>query len=257
MTYSIIIPARYSSTRLPGKPLLIINGKPLIQHVYECAIKSNAKDVIIATDDERIEKVAISFGARVCMTRSDHPSGTDRLSEVVSQLKFGDDDIIVNLQGDEPMMPGELLDQVANLLGSSTTASIATLCEPITLTEDIFDPDVVKVIVDHTGHALYFSRAPVPWVRGVYGLDGRGKHKPAENCFRHVGLYAYRTIFLKKYPYLETCQIELQEVLEQLRAMYHGYKIRVEIAELSAGIGVDTLADLQKVIRLKEALPKP
>ncbi len=251
MSYSIIIPSRYSSTRLPGKPLLDINGKPLIQHVYECATRSAAKEVIIATDDERIQEVANGFGAHVCMTRGDHPSGTDRLSEVVSQLKLGDDEIIVNLQGDEPMMPRLLLDHVANSLEKSPTAAISTMCEPISLKEDIFDPNVVKVIVDHSGHALYFSRAPIPWVRGDYDHnDQKNSHETVENCFRHVGLYAYRTGFLKSYPQLETCQIELQEALEQLRAMYHGYRIKVEIAQESAGIGVDTPADLEKARRL-------
>ena len=251
MSYSIIIPSRYSSTRLPGKPLLDINGKPLIQHVYECAIRTAAKEVIIATDDERIQEVAISFGARVCMTRSDHPSGTDRLSEVVSQLKLGDDEIIVNLQGDEPMMPRLLLDHVANSLKNSSTAAISTMCEPITLKEDIFDPNIVKVIVDHSGHALYFSRAPIPWARGDYEHNSqKNSHETVENCFRHVGLYAYRTGFLKSYPQLETCQIEQQEALEQLRAMYHGYRIKVEIAQESAGIGVDTPADLEKARQL-------
>ena len=251
MSYSIIIPSRYSSTRLPGKPLLDINGKPLIQHVYECAIRSDAKEVIIATDNERIQDFANGFGARVCMTKSDHPSGTDRLSEVVSQLKLADDEIIVNLQGDEPMMPANLLDQVANSLEKSSIAAISTMCEPITLTEDAFDPDIVKVIIDHSGHALYFSRAPIPWVRGDYEHSNqKNSDETVENCFRHIGLYAYRTGFLKDYPQLEACQIEQQEALEQLRAMYHGYRIKVEIAEESAGIGVDTPADLEKARQL-------
>ena len=248
MSYYIIIPSRYHSTRLPGKPLLDINGKPLIQHVYECAIKSSAREVIVATDDERIEKVAQGFGGRVCMTRHDHRSGTDRLSEVVDQLGLSDDEIIVNLQGDEPMMPGILLEQVAKSLQNSPVASISTLCEPITLSKDVFDPDIVKVIVDHSGHALYFSRAPIPWLRGEYEHAAQEKIKDElpGNCFRHIGLYAYRTDFLKTYPQLETCQIEQQESLEQLRALYHGYRIRVDIAQESAGIGVDTPDDLEK-----------
>ena len=250
MPYSIIIPSRYSATRLPGKPLLDINGKPLIQHVYERAIESAAREVIIATDDERIEKVATSFGARVCMTRSDHPSGTDRLSEVVSQLELSDDEIIVNLQGDEPVMPSVLLEQVANSLKNSPAASISTLCEPITLSEEVFDADIVKAIIDHSDYALYFSRAPVPWIRGNYDHKDHNKHVSVENCFRHIGLYAYRTGFLKGYPQLETCQIEQQEALEQLRAMYHGYRIKVEIAQAPAGIGVDTPADLEKARQL-------
>ena len=245
MSYSIIIPSRYNSTRLPGKALLDINGMPLIQRVYESAIKSAAKDVIIATDDERIEKVARGFGARVCMTRSDHPSGTDRLSEVVTQLKIGDDEIIVNLQGDEPMMPASLLDQVAMSLEKSSIASISTMCEQIISMDEVFNSDVVKVVVDHSGHALYFSRAAIPWVRGNYDQINRDSPEPVENCFRHIGLYAYRTGFLKKYPSLKACQIEQQESLEQLRALYHGYKICVEVATESAGVGVDTPEDLK------------
>jgi len=204
--------------------------------------------VIIATDDERIKKAANSFGARVCMTRDDHPSGTDRLSEVVGQLALDDDEIIINLQGDEPMMPSVLLEQVTISLQNSSEASISTLCETISLSEDIFDPDIVKVVLDHSGYALYFSRAPIPWVRGQYDHARQQKiqSESIENCFRHIGLYAYRAEFLKNYPELNACQLEKQESLEQLRAMYHGYRIIVDIAQESAGIGVDTPADLEK-----------
>lgn len=250
VSYSIIIPSRYNSTRLPGKPLLDINGKSLLQHVYECAAKSTASEVIVATDDERIKDVANGFGARVCMTRTDHLSGTDRLAEVVDQLDIGDDEIIVNLQGDEPLMPANLLDQVAKSLESSSSAAISTLCEPIESLKNVFDPNIVKVVVDHSGHALYFSRAAVPWVRGSYDHNSRNEGEAIENCFRHVGIYAYRAIFLKKYPHLSICQIEQQEALEQLRAMYHGYRIKVDIAKGSAGIGVDTVADLEKARQL-------
>ena len=249
MPYSIIIPSRYCSTRLPGKPLLDIKGKPLIQHVYECAIKSSAREVIIATDDERIHEAANNFGARVCMTRAEHHSGTDRLAEVVDQLEMDDEDIIVNLQGDEPMMPASLLDQVANALKNSS-AAISTLCEPITQSQDVFDTNIVKVVIDHSGHALYFSRAPVPWVRETYDLANINKQNVVENTFRHIGLYAYRAGFLKKYPQLQVCQIEQQEALEQLRALYHGYQIKVEIAQENAGIGIDTPVDLEKARQL-------
>lgn len=250
MSYTIIIPSRYSSTRLPGKPLIDINGKPLIQHVYERAIKSSAREVIVATDDARIEKAAVGFGAKVCMTRKDHPSGTDRLSEVVEQLQLKDDEIVVNLQGDEPMMPASLLDQVADTLKDSPDAAMSTLCEEIASADDVFDPNVVKVVVDHSQHALYFSRAPIPWVRDSYGPTGDKDIQIIDNCFRHIGLYAYRTKFLKKYPQLEACQIEQQEALEQLRVMYHGYRIKVEIAKEFAGIGVDTQSDLEKAKQL-------
>lgn len=250
MSYTIIIPSRYSSTRLPGKPLIDIHGKPLIQHVYECAINSAAKDVVIATDDERIEQVATSFGAKVCMTRDDHPSGTDRLAEVVESLQLPDDDIVVNLQGDEPMMPASLLDQVASALLTSSQAAMSTLCEPITKTSEVFDPNIVKVIFDQSHHALYFSRAAIPWGRDSYDANDQSSSAPIENCFRHIGLYAYRPNFLKEYPQLSVCQLEQQEALEQLRVMYHGYRIKVEIATEFAGIGVDTEHDLAKAREL-------
>ncbi len=247
MSYVIIIPARYNSTRLPGKPLLDINGKSLIQHVYEKAIKSNAREVIIATDDSRIEQAASSFGAQTCMTQDDHPSGTDRLAEVVTTLGLKDDEIIVNLQGDEPMMPASLLEQVASSLQNASNASISTLCEKIESVEDVFDPNIVKVVFDQAGYALYFSRASIPWERGNFDHKSTGIIDfDVENCFRHIGLYAYRAVFLKKYPQLKVCQIEQLEALEQLRAMYYGYRIRVEIAKEDAGIGIDTQEDLEK-----------
>lgn len=250
MSYTIIIPSRYSSTRLPGKPLIDIHGKPLIQHVYECATKSAATDVVIATDDERIEAAAIAFGAKVCMTRDDHPSGTDRLAEVVEHLQLSDDEIVVNLQGDEPMMPACLLDQVANALQTSSQAAMSTLCEPLNEVSEVFDPNVVKVVLDQSQHALYFSRAAIPWGRDSYNENELSSSEPIENCFRHVGLYAYRPSFLKQYPKLSVCQLEQQEALEQLRVMYHGYRIKVEIAKEFAGIGVDTEQDLIRARQL-------
>ncbi len=232
--------------------MLDIHGKPLIQHVYECACKSTAKDVIIATDDQRIEEAVKRFDAKCCMTGREHPSGTDRLSEVVELFGIGDTEIIVNLQGDEPMMPAGLLDQVAMSLENTPDAAMSTLCEVIQTPDEVFDPDIVKVIFDQSGSALYFSRAPIPWARGAYDEQNRSRIS-VNNSFRHIGLYAYRAGFLRRYPQLPACQLEQQEALEQLRALYHGFRIQVEIAAEPAGVGVDTPADLDKVREMLKA----
>lgn len=246
MSYTVIIPARYDSSRLPGKPLLEICGKPMIQHVYERALSGNARQVIIATDDIRIQAAAIDFGATVCMTRKDHPSGTDRLAEVVRTLELNEDEIVVNLQGDEPLMPAELLDQVADALKDSSLATISTLCEPIRTSEQAFDPDIVKVVTDNSGYALYFSRAPIPWWRDKYSRSTTQVFD-INSCYRHIGLYAYQVDFLKKFPHLQVCELEQIECLEQLRAMFYGHRIKVDIASVDAGFGIDTPADLDKI----------
>ena len=250
MSFKIIIPARYASSRLPGKPLLDIAGKPMIQHVYERAIESEATEVIIATDDDRIEQSAKSFGARVCMTKRDHPSGTDRLAEVASIFQFNDDHIIVNLQGDEPCLPSELINQVAADLAQNCNADIATLYSQITQLEHVFDPNVVKVILDIDGYALYFSRAPIPWIRDHFSK----KSIPDMTLphYRHIGLYAYRTSFLTHYAELSSSLIEQAESLEQLRALFHGKKIHLSEAKINSGHGVDTMADLLLVRSLLE-----
>ena len=250
MSFKIIIPARYASSRLPGKPLLDIAGKPMIQHVYERAIESEATEVIIATDDDRIEQSAKSFGARVCMTNRDHPSGTDRLAEVASIFQFNDDHIIVNLQGDEPCLPSELINQVAADLAQNCNADIATLYSRITQLEQVFDPNIVKVILDIDGYALYFSRAPIPWIRDHFSK----KSIPDMTLphYRHIGLYAYRTSFLTHYAELSSSLIEQAESLEQLRALFHGKKIHLSEAKINSGHGVDTMADLLLVRSLLE-----
>lgn len=235
MPYSIIIPARYASTRLPGKPLLDINGRCLLQHVHAAAMASSAESVIIATDDERIRAAAENFGAQVCMTRSDHTSGSERLAEVVDQLQYADDRIIVNLQGDEFGMPAALLDQVADLLQAHDQAAIATLCEPIQRVEEYSDPNNVKVVFDHRGRALYFSRSPIPW---------RFADAKAAPVFRHIGLYAYRSSFLRRYICLPAGVLEQSERLEQLRALEHGAVIQVAVAFEKPGLGIDTETDL-------------
>lgn len=248
--FKIVIPARYASSRLPGKPLLDIAGKPMIQHVYERAKESQASDIIIATDDERIEKVAHEFGAEVCMTRTDHPSGTDRLAEVASIKGFADSDIIINVQGDEPCLPAELINQVADDLQQHQNADIATLYSQITQEKHVFDPNVVKVIIDSQGYALYFSRAPIPWMRDHF--DQQSTLPPELPHYRHIGLYGYRASFLKHYTELSPCILEQEESLEQLRAIYHGKKIHMSQARISAGHGVDTADDLQEVRALLE-----
>ena len=250
MSFKIIIPARYASSRLPGKPLLDIAGKPMIQHVYERAIESEATEVIIATDDDRIKQSAKSFGAKVCMTKRDHPSGTDRLAEVASIFQFNDDHIIVNLQGDEPCLPSELINQVAADLAQNCNADIATLYSQITQLEHVFDPNVVKVILDIDGYALYFSRAPIPWIRDHFSK----KSIPDMTLphYRHIGLYAYRTSFLTHYAELSSSLIEQAESLEQLRALFHGKKIHLSEAKINSGHGVDTMADLLLVRSLLE-----
>lgn len=245
--YRVIIPARYASTRLPGKPLQDIAGKPMIQRVYEQACRSQATEVIIATDDVRIEAAAKEFGARVVMTREDHESGTDRLQEVVSKLGLADDDIVVNVQGDEPLIPPVVIDQVARNLANSS-AGISTLSEPVHSIETVFDPNAVKVVADASGYALYFSRAPIPYSRDTYEAATRSGALPAHmSVQRHIGIYGYRVSLLHSFVGWGSCALEKTECLEQLRAMWHGVKIHVEQAEETPPAGVDTPADLERV----------
>ena len=236
--FHVVIPARYGSTRLPGKPLLDIGGKTLLQHVFESAAQSDAAGVTIATDDERIEDLARSFGGEVIMTSSAHVSGTDRITEVVKRKKLGADTIVVNVQGDEFNLPSALINQVAVNLQNNTAASIATLCEEIDVETSSVDPSVVKVVRDKRNFALYFSRSLLPW-RASEAEPG-----DTSKCYRHLGLYAYRTDFLKKFTDLPQCELELVEKLEQLRALYNGYQIHIDEACASGGVGIDTEEDL-------------
>lgn len=233
--YHIIIPARYASTRLPGKSLLEIKGKPLIQHVFETASNTQAKNIVVATDNDEIKSTAEIFGANVVMTSEKHESGTDRIAEVVSHLKLADDEIIVNLQGDEYGLPVSLIEQVATNLYNNQQHQMATLCEPITTMEDYTNPNIVKVVFDKNNTALYFSRSPIP-------LDRKGG-LPNE-AYRHIGLYAYRAGYLQTFTALPPCQLEQTEALEQLRVLHDGGKIHVEVAVDEAGIGIDTAEDL-------------
>jgi len=239
MDFSVIIPARYASSRLPAKLLKDINGKTLIEHTYSNAVKSDASRVIIATDDVRIKTIAEDFGAEVCMTNDSHTSGTSRLSEVVSVLNFQDDDVVVNLQGDEPMMSPSAINQVASNL-SSSGMSVATLCEKIDTEEAYFDENCVKVVYNSRGKAMYFSRSPIPAFRDSAKIN-------LDLCFRHIGLYAYRVNFLKDYTNMAISSLEMAEKLEQLTFLTHGFDIHVETSCASTGYGVDTESDLIKV----------
>lgn len=246
MGFIVIIPARYGSTRLPAKPLSDIAGKPLIQHVYERAREAGADEVVIATDDGRIRDAVQAFGAPVCMTDPRHSSGTDRIAEVARERGFADDAIVVNLQGDEPLMPPALLRQVATNLAQHPSAAIATLCESITDSAQLFEPSIVKVVMDRDGYALYFSRATVPWDRDHFASGARSL-PPRTHYYRHIGMYAYRAGFLRKYSALAPCSLEQSESLEQLRALWYGYRIHVAEAVERGEAGVDTPADLERV----------
>lgn len=245
MSFKIVIPARYASSRLPGKPLLDIAGKPMIQHVYERATESDAAEVIIATDNHQIADVAGDFGADVCMTADSHRSGTDRLAEVAKQRGFADNDILLNVQGDEPTLPALLINQVAADLAEFPQADMASLFSRIEQEKQVFDPNVVKVVMDAEGFALYFSRAPIPWMREHFNKDA--PLPPELPHYRHIGLYGYRAGFLKHYSDLTPCLLETDESLEQLRALFHGKKIHMSEALVSAGHGVDTRDDLEAV----------
>ena len=238
----IIIPARYASTRLPGKPLADVAGRPLIQRVYDCAVASGAGNILIATDDERVRQAAGQFGARTVMTSSGHLSGTDRLAEAIEKLDIDSDEIVVNLQGDEPLMPPELIREVADTLASRHEAQVATACHAIHDRETLINPSVVKVVCDARGYALYFSRAAIPWPREIMAGQGGGV-----NAFRHIGLYAYRAGFVRRFASWPACPPEQAEQLEQLRVLWHGERIVVHETRLVPGAGVDTPEDLERV----------
>lgn len=242
--FVVVIPSRYASQRLPGKPLRLIAGKPMLQHVYERGAASMAIDVIIATDDGRIAAAAESFGGKVCMTSTAHRSGTDRLAEVARDQDWPDDMIIVNLQGDEPLMPFELVNQCAGLLDDER-AHVATLASPIASDAVFENPNAVKVVLDDEGFALYFSRAGIPYVR-----SDEHKALARESALHHHGIYAYRNAVLQKIVAASQSALEIAEQLEQLRALCMGLKIKVGIPATRPGHGVDTEEDLREVERL-------
>ncbi|MDI5936265.1 3-deoxy-manno-octulosonate cytidylyltransferase [Halomonas sp. M4R5S39] len=240
-----VIPARHASSRLPGKPLADINGMPMVAHVWRRACESTAVRVVVATDDERIREALVPLEAEVLMTRADHPSGTDRLAEVAERLGLADDAVLVNVQGDEPLIPAALIDQVAARLFDDPGASIATLAEPITEVEALFNPNVVKVVRALSGRALYFSRAPIPWDREAFAT--RPALLETDAWLRHIGLYAYRAGFLADYRDWSPSPLERLEQLEQLRALHRGHAIQVALARVPHPAGVDTVEDLARV----------
>ena len=240
MAFVVIIPARYASSRLPGKPLKDIAGLPMIQRVWQQACKSSASRVVIATDDGRIKSVAEAFGAEVCMTREDHVSGTDRLQEVASQLNLAEDQVVVNVQGDEPLIPPMVIDQVASNLSINEAAGVATLREAITLDEDLQNPNIVKVVASVSGLASYFSRAPIPWVRDKRLSEGCNAH-------RHIGIYAYRVACLNRFVQWPVAPDERAESLEQLRFLWNDVSIHVDDAIAEVPGGIDTKEDLKAI----------
>ncbi|MEO8308534.1 MAG: 3-deoxy-manno-octulosonate cytidylyltransferase [Pseudomonadota bacterium] len=247
--FRVVIPARFGSARLPGKPLLMIGGRPMLQWVHECAVASGAATVVVATDDDRIAEVASAFGARVQLTSLTHVSGTDRIAEVALQAGWAPEEVIVNLQGDEPMMPSALVRQVAHLLLEQASAEIATLATRITGVAGFMDPNTVKVVTDATGRALYFSRAPIPWGRDT-APAGMASQRGFAAARRHIGLYAYRVAALRRLSLLPPSPLELVEKLEQLRALESGMEIRVADATETPGPDVNTAEDLARVALL-------
>ena len=249
--FRVVIPARYASTRLPGKPLLQIAGAPMIRHVWERAVASGADDVVVATDDPRIVEACDSFGATAVMTAASHASGTDRIAEVAGLQEWDDDDLVVNVQGDEPLIPPANINQVASLLHARPGAEMATLCTGIDSLEEYLDTNVVKVVRSQDGRALYFSRAPIPWHRdgAPTGLAGQTRYR---DSLRHVGIYGYRVGALQQLAATPPCPLEAAEALEQLRALWLGYTILADIAAEYPGPGVDTAEGLEAVRRLME-----
>ena len=257
--FTVLIPARYASTRLPGKPLADIAGKPMVVRVADNARNSGAARVVVATDDARIADAARAHGVDACLTRRDHPTGTDRLAEAAIALGLADDAIVVNVQGDEPLLAPALVARMAALLASRPEAAIATACHPIHDAAEAFNPNVVKVVLDRAGFALYFSRATIPWAREAFAPARAGAppdHLPEGlPIYRHYGLYAYRAAFLRRFPTLTPAPIERFEALEQLRALWHGERIVVEVTAGTPAPGVDTPEDLERVRTLYRAGP--
>ena len=254
MKFTVVIPARFQSTRLPGKVLADIDGKPMIQWVAEKALASGAERVIIATDNDEVETAVNAFGGEVCKTRSDHQSGTERLAEVVQQYQFSDDEIIVNVQGDEPFIPSQNIAQVAANLAGQSKARMSTLAVNIDSVEEALNPNAVKVLCDKDGYALYFSRATIPYDRERF-LNTQDIKEVGDFYLRHIGIYAYRAGFIKDYVQWPTSALENIEALEQLRVLWQGDKIHVEVAQSRLPVeGVDTPEDLEKARRYAASL---
>jgi 3-deoxy-manno-octulosonate cytidylyltransferase (CMP-KDO synthetase) len=254
MNFIVVIPARYASSRFPGKPLEDLNGKPMIVHVAARAARSGAQEVIVATDHAGIAEAVKRHGYAAVMTRADHATGTDRIAEVVRTRRYADDQIIVNVQGDEPLIAPAAIRAVAQNLEVHANAQIATLCHALQSTKELINPNIVKVALDEGGYALYFSRAPIPFPRDAMLPNARSTRLPARfPGYRHIGLYAYRCSFLRQFSELKPVAIERFEALEQLRALAHGYRISVAITRAAPHPGVDTPADLARLRRYLRA----
>ena len=253
MTFTVLIPARMASSRLPDKPLADLAGLPMVVRVAQRANESSASRVVVATDDERVLAACQSHGVEAVMTRSDHLSGSDRLAEACEILQLEDQEIVVNVQGDEPLIAPESIDAVAKLLATRDDCSMSTLAHAIDAVEEFSSPHVVKVVLDARDTALYFSRAPIAWWRD--GFSDGVHHLPSPAPLRHVGLYAYRVAFLRVFPQLTPAPLEMLESLEQLRALWHGHRIAVHVSEHAPGPGIDTPDDLARVRRFFEGKP--
>lgn len=258
MGFTVIIPARHGSTRLPGKMLLNLAGKPMVQHVYEKALASGAGRVVVATDHQDIVDSVNTFSGEVLLTSERHPSGTDRIAEAVDKLGFADNEIIVNVQGDEPQIDPEIINRVAQNLSDNEDASISTVAVPLRESQEFLNPNIVKVVLDNNNMALYFSRAPIPWPRDGFMGQEFSDLKLQEltginqNFYRHIGIYAYTAGFVKEYVKIPQSDLEKTEALEQLRALSHGYRISVLLADNAGGSGVDTQDDYDRVKEIIE-----
>ncbi|MGK2952879.1 MAG: 3-deoxy-manno-octulosonate cytidylyltransferase [Thiobacillus sp.] len=251
MHFRVVIPARYASSRLPGKPLADIGGRPMVLHVLERALQAGAESVVVATDDIRVQQVVEAAGYQALMTSPDHQSGTERLVEVAETLGWNDDTLVVNVQGDEPLIDPALIREAARQLVLHDDAVMATLAHPIHDHADFINPNVVKVVADEAGYALYFSRAPIPWPRDAFAAQQTMPHELG--ALRHIGLYAYRAGFLRTYANLISSPLERYEMLEQLRVLGHGYRISLGITPSAPAPGVDTAEDLARVRSLFSA----
>ena len=251
MHFRVVIPARYASSRLPGKPLADIGGRPMVLHVLERALQAGAESVTVATDDVRVQRVVEAAGYQALLTSPDHQSGTERLVEVAETLDWPDDALVVNVQGDEPLIDPALIREAARQLVLHDDAVMATLAHPIHDHADFINPNVVKVVPDEAGYALYFSRAPIPWPRDAFSARQPMPHE--FGALRHIGLYAYRAGFLRIYASLGRSPLERHEMLEQLRVLWHGYRISLGVTPIAPAPGVDTPEDLERVRALFQA----
>jgi 3-deoxy-manno-octulosonate cytidylyltransferase (CMP-KDO synthetase) len=248
--FHVIVPARHGSSRLPGKPLLLIDGKPMVLHVRDAAVASGAQSVTVATDDARIQAAVREAGGIAVMTGMDHQSGSDRIAEACGLLQLPDEAIVVNVQGDEPEMPPELIRQVADLLAGAEDAQMATLCTPLTGRDEFLDPAAVKVVLDRNGRAIYFSRALIPWTRSAN--QSTLEQDAWRGGLRHLGIYAYRSGYIRRFSARGPCPLEERERLEQLRALWHGEQIACAVARIAPPAGIDTLQDLERARRRLE-----